>query len=364
MRHSLQALCRRARTLCGRRLFGLVLVAVLTAAAALPLFGMVRTVRITDGETTRTLRTVERDALRVLTLANIPYHQNDVLHACEQGGTLAISIDRACPVTVTVGDRSRKVALQPGTVADALAAAGVTLDEYDLVNYALDEPLTKDMYIDVVDINYLTETVTEPIPYATKTVYSDGYVKGETMTLAGKAGSKSVTYRKTVVNGEITKAEVLSETVLTAAVDAKTIIGTRQTSSDKAMAATSAAVQTVSTLEPDAPIPLDADGYPLYYKKHITAQATAYTYVTGARNICSTGVKAQPGYIAVNPKVIPYGTKMYIRTADGRFLYGYAVAADTGGFARTRPNNVDLFFPTYQDCVQFGRRDVEIFILE
>lgn len=117
---------------------------------------------------------------------------------------------------------------------------------------------------------------------------------------------------------------------------------------------------TISTLTPDIAIELDENGIPLNYKKSTRVQATAYTY-TGNR--CSTGVNPQPGYIAVNPKVIPYGTKMYIVSADGKYVYGYAIAADTGGFIKSRPTNVDLFFETQAACRYFGRRDVIIYFL-
>ena len=89
-------------------------------------------------------------------------------------------------------------------------------------------------------------------------------------------------------------------------------------------------------------------------------RATAYTH-TGNR--CSTGVKPQPGYIAVNPKVIPYGTEMFIKTTDGKYIYGYAVAADTGGFIKRHPTGIDLFFDTEKECINFGVRTAEIYIL-
>ena len=66
--------------------------------------------------------------------------------------------------------------------------------------------------------------------------------------------------------------------------------------------------------------------------------------------------------MAVDPKVIPLGTKMYIVSADGEYLYGYCVAEDTGG--AIQGNIVDLFFNTYEECIQFGRRDVLIYILD
>ncbi len=116
----------------------------------------------------------------------------------------------------------------------------------------------------------------------------------------------------------------------------------------------------ISTLVPESEILLDEKGLPVHYSSVVKVQATAYTY-TGNR--CSTGVYPQPGYIAVNPKVIPYGTKMYIVSADGRYKYGYAVAADTGGFIKKRPTNVDLFMASQAACVAFGRRDVYIYFI-
>ena len=59
-----------------------------------------------------------------------------------------------------------------------------------------------------------------------------------------------------------------------------------------------------------------------------TATAVAYSARPGAGT--ASGRKAIPGHIAVNPNVIPYGTKLYITTPDNKVVYGYAVAADTG----------------------------------
>lgn len=72
--------------------------------------------------------------------------------------------------------------------------------------------------------------------------------------------------------------------------------------------------------------------------------------------------RAAWGRVAVDPRVIPLGTRMYIETADGSLIYGYAVAADTGG--AIKGNIVDLYFNTYQECVNFGRRAVKVYILD
>jgi len=143
-------------------------------------------------------------------------------------------------------------------------------------------------------------------------------------------------------------------------------IDTKYTSLSKKVTTTKStssysSIKTISTLTPTVTITLDSDGNPTKYKTVMTVQATGYTY-TG--NKCSTGVWPQPGYIAVNPEKIPYGTKMYIKSSDGKYIYGYAEAKDTGGFIKEKPNNVDLFFETTKECKDFGRRNVEIYILE
>ena len=67
--------------------------------------------------------------------------------------------------------------------------------------------------------------------------------------------------------------------------------------------------------------------------------------------------------MAVNPSIIPYGTKMYITASDGSYVYGYATAIDTGGALMDGSAIVDLFMNSYADCANFGRRDVTIYIL-
>ena len=73
-------------------------------------------------------------------------------------------------------------------------------------------------------------------------------------------------------------------------------------------------------------------------------------------------MRAQYGVVAVDTRVIPLGTRLYIEAADGSWVYGSAVAGDTGG--AIRGNKVDLFFNTRQECLNFGRRTARVYILE
>ena len=81
--------------------------------------------------------------------------------------------------------------------------------------------------------------------------------------------------------------------------------------------------------------------------------STAYTY-TG--NKTATGIAAREGLIAVDPKVIAMGSKVYV---EG---YGYAIAADTGG--DIRGNRIDVFFSTLRQCIDWGRKPVHIYVLK
>ena len=103
-------------------------------------------------------------------------------------------------------------------------------------------------------------------------------------------------------------------------------------------------------------------GTNLRFSQLLSFQATAYYCEPWESGITYTGTQARVGAIAVDPDIIPLGTKMYIVSADGEYLYGYCVAEDTGG--AIQGNIVDLFFNTYEECIQFGRRDVLIYILD
>ena len=71
-----------------------------------------------------------------------------------------------------------------------------------------------------------------------------------------------------------------------------------------------------------------------------------------------------PGHVAVNPNLIPYGSKLYITSADGSFVYGYAIASDTGTALIDGTIGVDLFYDTYLESLLNGLRTVNIYVLE
>ncbi len=93
------------------------------------------------------------------------------------------------------------------------------------------------------------------------------------------------------------------------------------------------------------------------YSNVMSMEATAYLPTDGSGSgITATGVRATHGVVAVDPRVIPLGTKVYIPG------YGVALAADTGG--AIKGYKIDLCMESYADCMRFGRRNVTVYVLE
>ncbi len=99
-------------------------------------------------------------------------------------------------------------------------------------------------------------------------------------------------------------------------------------------------------------------GDSMTYSKKVINNATAY--YTGP--ITATGHPVGVGVIAVDPKVYPYHTSMYIGSIEGRSYYGIGTAYDCGGAVKN--NIIDLWFPTIADCYVWGRRNVTCYILD
>ncbi len=118
--------------------------------------------------------------------------------------------------------------------------------------------------------------------------------------------------------------------------------------------------QVISQMVPPESLTFDENGVPENYLYCIEGKSTAYYggYMT------ATGSATRPGVVAVDPREIPYGTEMWIVSADGKYVYGFARAEDTGGFIYwPKGATVDLYMNTYADCCVWGWRGVKIYVL-
>lgn len=271
---------------------------------------------------------------------------------------LVVKLTNAYHVTVTADGVSTALLIGEGTVADALQQANVSLGEIDEVQPAVSEALFDNLEITVYRVTYAQRTVNEKIAFVKKTVKSSSMYEGQSeITQAGQNGEKTVTYRDKIVDGVYASSEVLSETVLNESVPQITTVGTKQ----KAVAVASLrnGGTPISELMQPAYLKIE-NGAPKEYKQIITGKAAAYTAAPGSKT--ASGRTVKPGYIAVDPKQIPYGSELWIVSTDG-IVYGYAIAADTGGFVKKGKFTVDLFMNTESECRQWGSRDVVIYVL-
>jgi len=85
-----------------------------------------------------------------------------------------------------------------------------------------------------------------------------------------------------------------------------------------------------------------------------TFQATAYS-ITG---ITKSGVPVQPGHVAADPRVIPLGSMIYV---ESPLMGGVYQVTDTGRLIKGKI--IDIFIPSYHECIEFGRRNVKVKVL-
>lgn len=272
---------------------------------------------------------------------------------CKKGDSLyddmTIEVYRSMQVYVAAGGQTRAVNTTKRRVADILADEGYVLTDEDMVTPARTKIAKADTVITYVKGTSEVLTLTEEIPYATTQNANNSMARGtQKIVQKGVVGSAERTYRISYADGVEIGREVIEEKVISAPVAEVKEVGTRATKAD---AYTIAYSGVTSSRSGD-----------LSYSRVMACNATAYDASSCGKAAGSagyartaTGAIAQKGVVAVDPSVIPLGTRLYI---DG---YGYAIAADTGG--AIKGNKIDLCFNTRSEALSFGRRNVTVYVL-
>lgn len=282
------------------------------------------------------------------------YAADDLL---EEGMT--IEIYDIFNVQLTADGKTVKKSVSGKTVADAVSAAGIILEGEDFTKPSLDTPLADGMKIVLYRVTVKQHTQTEVVEYETEYSYNDSLYREEQKVLQnGSNGEKAIVYEERYINGKLTSTTAVNESVISQPVNKLVEIGTKVRKN--AQPSTIPTGRPISELAVPSYLKIGSDGIPATYSSVINAKATAYCIPGGTT---STGKRAQTGYIAVDPKEIPYGTEMYIVSADGKYVYGYCIAADTGSYIYDVDWTVDLFMNSESQCVNWGRRDVIIYVL-
>lgn len=279
-------------------------------------------------------------------------------------------------VSIRVDHELRFMSTEGGTVADVLRAAGVVLGKMDMCAPSPDTVVADGMKIVVSRVTYEEESVTEEIPFTTVRENDPTLTKGITkVAQEGKKGEKTTVTRIMKINGKVVSRQVVSTTVTKEPVKKIVKVGTRKPGSapfyglDDLILKQQKYVGTgrvPGTTHWRASVSgntiTDQFGNKVNFVKKITGSCTAY-YNKG--EITSRGYPCQYGIVAVDPREIPYGTRMFVCSPDGSFVYGYCVAGDTGGFIYNSNTVLDLRYNSSAQCWDFfGRRNMCIYILE
>lgn len=292
---------------------------------------------VTDGEK-KTVWTTATTVAQLLKEQKIALQEHDEVlprPKTKLRNNLKVNVKLALSVTFIDGGKEQKLWSTSTTVADFLVQQGVKLNQLDRVEPKPEQSLTNNGVINVIRVEKVTDVVEEPVGFAVVTKQDANLEQGKEQTVQeGQEGLAKRTYEIVYENGKEIVRNLLNETMLKNKIDKVVAVGTMSLA------------QQISRGE--------GSGREMY------VTSTAYTAsCNGCSGTTKIGInlRANPNakVIAVDPSIIPLGTKVYV---EG---YGYAIAADTG--SAIKGYKIDVFIPTQAEAYRWGVRKVKIRIL-
>ena len=232
------------------------------------------------------------------------------------------------PVNIEVDGKSHTVYTTAQTVGALLKKQDIKVNSSDYVNVSLASNIRPYQQIIIKHYKVITKKVNVPIPFSTIYIKNRLLEKGKVVMLRrGMDGVLQKEFRVAYLAGEKVSEKLSKKTIVKPAVSQEYAVG-EATFNGK-------------------------------YLKKFTMLATAYSprvsETDGNPWVTATGMKSGIGVVAVDPKVIPLGSLLYVKG------YGYAVAGDTGGLIKG--NRIDVFFYSTEDAFKWGRRTVTVYLL-
>ncbi len=301
---------------------------------------------IVDGDARR-LSTQAIDVAGALRDAGVEVGTRDIVTPApdtELGDGDTIVVRHAIPLTLEASGESIELAVVGKTVADALVAAGMDPSDNAGVSPSLDAPLEAGMTI--MAPRTVVRVLEERIVVRRSTVKKrdPGLSRGRReVVVEGRNGKALRVYRTLVTDGVEGQRILVSERVVARPVDRVIAVG-------------SASGPKAARVRADRAFSSRSSGRAAK-GRHMAVSATAYS--PGSDGVdwrTATGARAGLGVIAVDPRVIPLGTRIFVPG------YGYGVAADTGGAIKGA--RIDVCFENRSDALRWGRRNVSIVLLD
>ncbi|WP_051585926.1 3D domain-containing protein [Caldanaerobius polysaccharolyticus] len=244
-------------------------------------------------------------------------------------------------VNIQIGNKKIKTSTDKKFVADIIKQAGIKIGNKDEVKPSLWEIVKSGETIRIYRVDERIVTEVKDVPFDVKKSYTTRLEVGKSKVIQeGQQGKKQLKYKVILKDGKEIARTLLEEKVIKAPISKVIAVGT---------------IGMITT----------SRGETIRYSRVMTMEATAYScsYSDTGKSpgdrgygITALGIKARPGVAAVDPSVIPLGTRLYV---EG---YGYALAADTG--SAIVGNKIDLYFTEPEKAQRYGRRLVKVYILK
>lgn len=229
-------------------------------------------------------------------------------------------------ISLIVKGEELKVSTFKKSVKDLLDENKVKYDNDDIITPSLNSKLNDYMEIKVVEVSKSKEYEYEDIEFNVKLVEDKKLLKGKTeVEVEGKLGEKELIYDLTYHDGKLVEKKLVEENISKEPVDKVVKKGIKEEFVVASRGSNS---------------------------RRMSVEATAYA----GDGITSTGTKPKWGTIAVDPKVIPYGSKVYIPKFNMTFT-----AEDCGG--AIKGNMIDIFMGSNSEAYTWGRRRIDIYVI-
>ena len=256
---------------------------------------------------------------------------------------------RAYTVPVTADGQTQEIITTGATTRDLLTQAGLTYTEEDYLTPAADETVPEGGSVTLQRVSYVEYTEDETVPSEVEEIPTSLYYRKQDkvqVVQQGTDGLDTVTYRETWVDGQqVDTEEIGRETQIGMIPTIQKVYGEQASVS--------------SFVGPEVEDGVPVEGVAAVYTSQ---RATAYSASGTAKG--ASGRRLTYGTVAINPSIIPYGSLMYITSDDGKFVYGYAYAADTGTAMMTGHAFIDLYYETYDESVDNAVIPVTVYVLD
>ena len=234
---------------------------------------------------------------------------------------ISFKLKHATDFKVTADGKTKKYKTLCRTVGDALKDCKIKVGDADIVTPGLDTEIGDGLEVVIQRVTTSQETVEEDVDFNTIEKDDPSMEEGKSkVETEGSKGRDKVTYEITYIDGVESERKEISRETVTAAVDKVILNGTKISFNGKS------------------------------YSRKLVVKA--YSYTGGGRT--AMGTRARVGEIAVDPRVIPLGSKVYIEGVGAR------IAEDTGG--NIKGNTIDIYMNSVAECRKWGARTVTIYI--